>query len=138
MATATATRPPPRARPGRRGAPRRSRRTGGGRVLNYVLLGVLFLVLLFPVYYGFIGSFMTPATSTRFPPRLWPTSGFVAENYANALDVIPLGRQYLNSAAVAVLVVARPAADERRWRRTRWCSCGCAGGGSGSPCCSAR
>lgn len=84
---------------------RRSHRTGGGRVLNYVLLGVLFLVLLFPVYYGFIGSFMSPADINTFPPRLWPTSGFVAENYANALDVIPLGRQYLNSAAVAVLVV---------------------------------
>ena len=32
----------------------------------------------------------------------------------------------------------RPAADQRARRRTRWCSCGCAGGGSGSPCCSAR
>ena len=103
-ATSTAT---PRTAPGRPSdAPRRrSHRTGGGRVLNYVLLGVLFLVLLFPVYYGFIGSFMSPSDINTFPPRLWPTSGFVAENYANALDVIPLGRQYLNSAAVAVLVV---------------------------------
>ena len=84
---------------------RRNHRTGGGRVLNYVLLGVLFLVLLFPVYFGVIGSFMSPTDINTFPPRLWPTSGFVAENYANALDVIPLGRQYLNSAAVAVLVV---------------------------------
>jgi sn-glycerol 3-phosphate transport system permease protein len=103
-ATSTAAPRPASGRP--TDAPRRrSHRTGGGRVLNYVLLGVLFLVLLFPVYYGFIGSFMSPSDINTFPPRLWPTSGFVAENYANALDVIPLGRQYLNSAAVAVLVV---------------------------------
>ena len=103
-ATSTATARPGPGRPA--ATPRRSsHRTGGGRVLNYVLLGVLFLVLLFPVYYGVIGSFMSPTDINTFPPRLWPTSGFVAENYANALDVIPLGRQYLNSAAVAVLVV---------------------------------
>ena len=109
MATATtSTTSPSAARPaaGRPAAPTRPKhRDGGGRVLNYVLLTVLFLVLLFPVYYGFIGSFMSPNDINTFPPRLWPTSGFVAENYANALDVIPLGRQYLNSAAVAVLVV---------------------------------
>jgi sn-glycerol 3-phosphate transport system permease protein len=108
---ATATTPatsPATARPaaGRAAAPPRTKRgDGGGRVLNYVLLSVLFLVLLFPVYYGLVGSVMSPADINTFPPRLWPTSGFVAENYANALDVIPLGRQYLNSAAVAVLVV---------------------------------
>ena len=103
-ATSAATTRPAPGRP--TAAPRRrSHRTGGGRVVNYVLLGVLFLVLLFPVYYGVIGSFMSPSDINTFPPRLWPTSGFVAENYANALDVIPLGRQYLNSAAVAVLVV---------------------------------
>jgi sn-glycerol 3-phosphate transport system permease protein len=83
----------------------RGGRTGGAPVLSYVLLGLLFLVLLFPVYYGVIGSFMSPADINTFPAKLWPTSGFVGANYANALDVIPLARQYLNSAAVAVLVV---------------------------------
>jgi sn-glycerol 3-phosphate transport system permease protein len=102
-ATAAATTRPAAQRAGT--PARKTRREGGGRVLNYVLLTVLFLVLLFPVYYGLIGSFMSPSDINTFPPRLWPTSGFVAENYANALDVIPLGRQYLNSAAVAVLVV---------------------------------
>ena len=107
MATAISPTPTAASRPGRRGpaAAQTRHRSGGGRVLNYVLLGVLFLVLLFPVYFGFIGSFMSPSDINTFPPRLWPTSGFVAENYAHALDVIPLARQYLNSAAVAVLVV---------------------------------
>ena len=80
-------------------------RAGGAPVLTYVLLGLLFVVLLFPVYYGVIGSFMGPDDINTFPPELWPTGGFVAANYANALDVIPLARQYLNSLAVAVLVV---------------------------------
>jgi sn-glycerol 3-phosphate transport system permease protein len=98
----TAALPQPTARrPRRRGG-----RTGGAPVLTYLLLGLLFLVLLFPVYYGVIGSFMSPADINTFPAKLWPTSGFVAANYANALDVIPLLRQYLNSLAVAVLVVA--------------------------------
>jgi sn-glycerol 3-phosphate transport system permease protein len=106
MATLTSTRSTAAALP-QRPAHRTPRggRTGGAPVLSYVLLGLLFLVLLFPVYYGVIGSFMSPADINTFPAKLWPTSGFVGANYANALDVIPLARQYLNSAAVAVLVV---------------------------------
>jgi len=90
---------------GRPSAQRRrtpARRTPVG---TYIALGVLFVVLLFPVYYGFIGSFMSPTDINTFPAKLWPTSGWVAANYAHALDIIPLGRQYLNSASVAVLVV---------------------------------
>jgi sn-glycerol 3-phosphate transport system permease protein len=48
---------------------------------------------------------MGPGDINTFPAKLWPTGGFVASNYTNALDVIPLLRQYLNSLAVAVLVV---------------------------------
>lgn len=72
---------------------------------TYLAVAVLFVILLFPVYYGLIGSFMSPADINTFPAKLWPESGFVAKNYASALEVIPLGRQYLNSASVAVLVV---------------------------------
>ncbi len=107
MATSTAL---PRSLPDRADPPaparrHRGRRHGRAPVGTYVLLGVLFLVLLFPVYYGFIGSVMGPADINTFPARLWPVSGFVADNYANALEVIPLARQYLNSVAVSALVV---------------------------------
>ena len=84
---------------------RRGGREGRTPVLTYVLIVLLFVVLLFPVYYGIIGSFMSPGDINTFPAKLWPVSGFVAANYANALDTIPLLRQYLNSLAVAVLVV---------------------------------
>jgi sn-glycerol 3-phosphate transport system permease protein len=91
--------------PETRPARRRRREGRGGNVVTYLILGVLFVILLFPVYYGFIGSFMAPADINTFPAKLWPSSGWFAENYSNALEIIPLGRQYLNSAAVAVLVV---------------------------------
>jgi sn-glycerol 3-phosphate transport system permease protein len=102
-ATATSTAPPTGAQPPRR---RRGRgREGGAPIGTYVGLALLFLVLLFPVYYGAVGSLMKPADINTFPAKLWPSSGLAFQNYANALEVIPLGRQYLNSAAVAVLVV---------------------------------
>jgi sn-glycerol 3-phosphate transport system permease protein len=95
---ATATAPHPRPRRG-------GRRTGRPPVLSYLLLSLLFVVLLFPVYYGVVGSFMSPSDINTFPAKLWPVSGFVAANYAHALQIIPLARQYANSLAVAVLVV---------------------------------
>ncbi len=64
---------------------------------TYVVLSVLFLVLLFPVYYGIVGSFMGNADLNSFPPKLWPQHGLFPENYGNALRIIPLGHQYLNS-----------------------------------------
>lgn len=73
---------------------------------TYIGLAILFIVLLFPVYFGLVGSFMGPADLNTFPAKLWPVSGVQPQNYANALDVIPLGRQYLNSFLVAILVVA--------------------------------
>jgi sn-glycerol 3-phosphate transport system permease protein len=97
--TASAT-PAPSERPRRR-----TSQTTRAPVLSYVLLALLFVVLLFPVYYGFVGSFMSPSDINTFPAKLWPVSGFVAANYAHALDIIPLARQYGNSLAVAVLVV---------------------------------
>lgn len=73
---------------------------GGGRVstvVTYVVLGLLFVVLMFPVYYGIVGSFMGERDTNSFPPALWPVNGLHPENYADALRIIPLGNQYLNS-----------------------------------------
>lgn len=106
MATLTST--PRPTRPTRKSSgsgPVSGKQGHGGLIGTYAGLAVLFVILLFPVYYGFIGSFMSPADINTFPAKLWPGSGFFAENYAHALEIIPLGRQYLNSFAVAVLVV---------------------------------
>jgi sn-glycerol 3-phosphate transport system permease protein len=69
-----------------------------------VLLGVLFVIVLFPVYYAVVGSLMGPRDINSFPPSLVPTEGLHPENYGNALDLIPLVRQYGNSVAVAVFI----------------------------------
>lgn len=103
--TTTATRPAP-ATTGPTAQPTRRPRRTPSVIGTYLALGVLFVVLLFPVYFGLVGSFMGTADLASFPPQLFPVSGLHPENYANALEVIPLGRQYLNSFAVAALVVA--------------------------------
>ena len=77
-----------------------------GWVMSKLLLAILFLVVLFPVYYGLIGSVMSRADITSYPARLWPESGFSFENFATALRAIPLGQQYLNSALSSLAVVA--------------------------------
>ncbi|GAA1907291.1 carbohydrate ABC transporter permease [Lapillicoccus jejuensis] len=69
----------------------------GSRVFTYLFLGVLFLLVVFPVYYGVVGSFMGTKDSNSFPPALFPVSGLHPENFGNVLSVIPLGRQYANS-----------------------------------------
>ncbi len=75
-----------------------------GLVGTYLLLGTLFLVVLFPVYYAVVGSLMGPRDINSFPPSLLPLDGLHPENYAKALDVIPLVRQYGNSVSVALIV----------------------------------
>ena len=81
-----------------------TRRPAGGRsgvkpgnIGSYLILGVLFLVVLFPVYYGLVGSFMGERDTNSFPPALWPRNGVHPDNYSKALDIIPLGNQYLTS-----------------------------------------
>ncbi|MFZ5870084.1 MAG: carbohydrate ABC transporter permease [Actinomycetota bacterium] len=76
------------------------------RLGTYLLLGGLFVVLLFPVYYAVVGSLMGPRDINSFPPALVPTDGLHPENYGRALDLIPLARQYGNSVVVALLVTA--------------------------------
>jgi sn-glycerol 3-phosphate transport system permease protein len=76
----------------------------GSNLLSYVILGLLFLVVLFPVYYGLVGSFMGERDTNSFPPALWPTHGLFPENYGNALGIIPLGNQYLTSVLQTLVI----------------------------------
>lgn len=84
--------------------PRRTQASRPSKVGSYLVLGVVFLVVLFPVYYALVGSLMGPRDINSFPASLVPTDGLHPENYAKALDLIPLARQYVNSVTVALIV----------------------------------
>lgn len=75
-----------------------------GSIGTYAILGILAVVLLFPIYYTIAGSFMAPGEINDYPPSLAP-HGLYTDNYAGAVKSIPLARQYLNSALVAVAVM---------------------------------
>lgn len=77
-----------------------------GLASSYVILTAVFVVVLFPVYYAFVGSLMGPRDINTFPASLWPSEGLAPQNYSNALDLIPLARQYTNSVSVALLITA--------------------------------
>jgi sn-glycerol 3-phosphate transport system permease protein len=77
-----------------------------GRVITYLALSVLAAVILFPVYFGFVGAFMGPGDINSYPASLWPLDGWRTENFAGALSTIPLARQYMNSVIMAGLIMA--------------------------------
>jgi sn-glycerol 3-phosphate transport system permease protein len=87
-------------------AARRAIRIDMGWILSKLLLAVLFLLVVFPVYYGIVGSVMSRADMNAFPTSLWPKSGLSFVNFEHALKAIPLATQYLNSTIVALVVVA--------------------------------
>jgi sn-glycerol 3-phosphate transport system permease protein len=88
--------------------PTATKRTGGpaSRVGTYVLLLVFVVLIGFPVYFGFAGSFMGPADINTYPASLFPKHGFVWSNFKGALETIPLLRQWGNSLAMAVIITA--------------------------------
>ncbi len=83
----------------------RDRRFSFGRSSRVIALVLLAIVVLFPVYYTVVGSVMGPGDIASAPPSLFPHS-LTFGNYRGVFHAIPLGRQYLNSAIVAVLITA--------------------------------
>jgi sn-glycerol 3-phosphate transport system permease protein len=74
-----------------------------GRALTYALLLAVTFVLLFPLLYAISGSLMSAQELSRYPPALLPSSPRL-NSFADVLRAIPLARQYLNSAVVAIAV----------------------------------
>lgn len=69
----------------------------------YAVLILSALAVLFPVYFALAGSVMSTGDLTKSPPALLP-SGVHPGNFADVFRAVPLGRQYLNSVVVAVLI----------------------------------
>jgi multiple sugar transport system permease protein len=71
---------------------------------HLILIPITF-ILLVPFFWMLITSLETPAETRRFPPVLWPHSPQWS-NYPTALDAAPFVRFMVNSAVVAIIVVA--------------------------------
>ncbi len=102
--TNTATRRPATAAD-RPAAARPGPRWSLGRLGRILALGLLAVLVLFPVYYTVVGSVMGPGDIASAPPSLIPHSLTFA-NYRDVFHAIPLGRQYFNSTLVAVAITA--------------------------------
>ena len=81
------------------------------RILRYVrrealpgLLGIaLGCLLLFPVFYGVMGAFKTPAEFNAYPPSVLPGSFLNLENFRAVFTQVPMPRYFLNSLITATL-----------------------------------
>ncbi len=69
-----------------------------GLTLLCILLGCL---VLFPVFYGLMGAFKTPAEFIAYPPTVLPASFLHTDNFRAVFTQVPMLRYFLNSFIVA-------------------------------------
>ena len=62
-----------------------------GKVLLYLLLIIAAIVMVFPLYTGFLTSVLGPDTVSSYPPKLFPVE-FRWQNYIDASQQAPLMR----------------------------------------------
>ena len=68
------------------------------------LLGVFFgCVLLFPLFYGLMGAFKTPAEFSAYPPTVFPRSFANLDNFRAVFTQVPMARHVLNSLITSVI-----------------------------------
>jgi len=67
-------------------------------------LGIVALIVLFPLWSALTISMLSDAEVALYPPRLWP-SGLNLENFQRALEQAPLGRYLLNSVIQSTIVM---------------------------------
>lgn len=70
----------------------------------YVVLTLLSVIMLFPLLYTFLQSFMTPEQSSQYPPTLIPKSLYFG-NIEKVFDFIPVGTFIGNSFVIATTIM---------------------------------
>ena len=80
----------------------RGRKLAGGLCIQALGLAVG-LVIIFPVVYGILGAFKSPAEFSSYPPTLLPRSFIYLQNFRDAMKRVPFVRYALNSLVVATL-----------------------------------
>lgn len=76
-------------------------RTPFEKALAMTLLLIVGLVIIFPFIYMFASSLKEPGDIVKVPPELFPAAPQWS-NYAEVLEVVPIGTQLLNSAIVTL------------------------------------
>lgn len=75
-----------------------------GKIAIYVLLIAAAALVLFPLLYALVVSFMSASEAAAYPPHFWPST-FNLENYKTVLSRLPIPRFLLNSLIVSLIVV---------------------------------
>ena len=75
------------------------------RFMQYFLLTVGALLMIFPFYWMFTTAFKDSASATRFPPD-WIPQSWHPENFTRALEEAPFGQYFLNSIIITAASVA--------------------------------
>jgi sn-glycerol 3-phosphate transport system permease protein len=73
--------------------------------LIYLILLIAAAFVLYPLVYTFLTSLMTPAESSMYPPKLFP-SGFYLGAFSTVLDLVPLQSFIINSFIVSTGIMA--------------------------------
>lgn len=73
------------------------------KTLQYMLLIVCSIAILYPLFYTISSSFMTPEEASTYPPKMLP-SGLYFENFVTVLDTIPIVRFIVNTFVMASII----------------------------------
>jgi ABC-type glycerol-3-phosphate transport system permease component len=72
--------------------------------LHYLLLIVMAIIVLYPVYFAFSYSLMTPDEVNQYPPPFFPKS-FNLENMKEVVELVPIVQFIINSFIVSLLIM---------------------------------
>ncbi|MDD4080972.1 MAG: carbohydrate ABC transporter permease [Eubacteriales bacterium] len=61
------------------------------------------LIIIFPIVYGILGAFKSPAEFSAYPPTFWPKSFAYTQNFSDAFARVPFLRFGFNSLVVALI-----------------------------------
>lgn len=85
--------------------PRRRRPFRVGRLIKSVVLFVIGVLMIAPLVWMIVTSLTEPIEAFGLPPR-WVPIPFSLQNFADVVDLIPIGQQALNSLIVTTISVA--------------------------------
>ncbi len=72
--------------------------------IKYVILSIGLIIMVLPLVWMILASFMTEAEISRIPPK-WIPKYFDFSNYEKVLTMVPVGRFYFNTLLLAVVSV---------------------------------